>query len=52
MFPTNRARHDEDPDAPINHSTCAQSIHVMPDQPSTFLGTRTHASLAGCLTGR
>jgi hypothetical protein len=28
MFPTNRARHDQDPDTPINHGTCARSVRA------------------------
>src|SRR5512133_2669965 len=51
MFPPNRARHDEDPDAPINQSTCAQSIragsaeHLSGDSPPRQPGRLPHRTL-------
>src|SRR5215207_8552592 len=51
MFPTNRARHDEDPDAPINHSICARSVragaaeHLSGDSPPRQPGRMPHRTL-------
>src|SRR5829696_71978 len=51
MFPTNRARHDQDPDAPINHGICARSVragaaeHLSGDSPPRQPGRMPHRTL-------
>src|SRR5215218_4864930 len=51
MFPTNRARHDQNLDAPINHSTGAQSVragaagHLSGDSPPRQPGRMPHRTL-------
>src|SRR5215217_6598179 len=52
MFPTNRARHDQDPDTPINHSICARSVragaaeHLSGDSPPRQPGRMPHRTLS------
>jgi hypothetical protein len=52
MFLSNRARHDQGPDTPINHSTSAQSARAGPaehrsgNSPSRQRGTMPHRALA------
>src|SRR5215217_2502521 len=51
MFPTNRAHHDQDSDAPINHGTCARSVragaaeHLSGDSPPRQPGRMPHRTL-------